>query len=196
MRARFARLYPLHFCLLTVVVVLHFFVFTDIAGSGGSFELADLPYHDLMLLGVGLVPLGWNYPAWSIGAEWWTYLSALPILRVLDHGLSWRTYVAIVLCLAGLLSFTLGICTHRFYRLPPERLRVVTSDAVVVLTILAMFLILHFAAPIPPAPDAPYFDSSGTSGMVFLGEISYSVSRSTGCSCSVAGTASASRPAR
>ena len=84
--------------------------------------------------------MGWNVPAWSIGAEWWTYLLALPLFRFLNRGVSARAFVLPVLCAGGLyalvffhprhvlditfdfgllrcvLDFVIGICVYQFYR--------------------------------------------------------------------------------
>ncbi len=77
LRRRFARLYPLH--LLTLLV----FVAIGAAGANGLVTLyhptrwtfGDLPFHLLALHAWGTTEtLGFNYPSWSVSAEFFCYI--------------------------------------------------------------------------------------------------------------------------
>ncbi|MFZ4507357.1 MAG: acyltransferase family protein [Fimbriimonas sp.] len=181
-RARFARIYPLHFFALLLNVALYFFIFSRMPGPGGGSDdggynnYATLPYHFFMLLGFGLTPLGWNFPSWSISTEWWTYLLALPLFRFLNRGVSALTYIAIGVCVAGLyllmhfspgkilditqdfglvrciLDFVVGICAYQFYRFPSAGTKL-KGDGTLLGATLAMVLLLHFGASTPPKID-------------------------------------------
>jgi len=81
LRARFARVYPLHLLLLLVYVGL---------AAIGIKQSQDNPdwsvtAHLLLLHAMGLFDhTTWNQPSWSISVEWWTYMVfpfALPLAR-------------------------------------------------------------------------------------------------------------------
>ncbi|AUP80579.1 acyltransferase family protein [Flavivirga eckloniae] len=79
--ARFARIYPLHFLVLTAEVCL-FLAYLYV----GKFELLSdwnqhiyrldaIPVQLLFLETVGIFDFAtWNMPAWSLSAEWWAYM--------------------------------------------------------------------------------------------------------------------------
>ncbi|WP_303316270.1 acyltransferase [Flavivirga abyssicola] len=79
--ARFARIYPLHFLVLTAEVCL-FIAYIYV----GKFELLSdfnqhlyrldaIPVQLLFLETVGIFDFAtWNMPAWSLSAEWWAYM--------------------------------------------------------------------------------------------------------------------------
>jgi len=84
LRARLARLYPLHLVLLGGFVLLELVKLAiDGAGLdafGGSHTLATLPGSLLLLNAAGLYDtITWNGPSWSISAEWIVGL-AFPLL--------------------------------------------------------------------------------------------------------------------
>lgn len=84
LRARLARLYPLHLALLAGFVLLELVkLAVDGAGLdafGGSHTLATLPGSLLLLNAAGLYDtITWNGPSWSISAEWIVGL-AFPLL--------------------------------------------------------------------------------------------------------------------
>ncbi len=173
--ARFSRIYPLHFFMLCLIITLCVIVLQRLPGAGQMYSWNTLPFHLLLLLSFGLVPLGWSIPAWSIGAEWWTYLLALPFLRYLHRGVSIRTFVAPLLCVSGLavllyfhprhilditsdfgllrcfLDFVVGICVYQIYRYLFDRdqwkRRFIGSDGGFVVAALLTVALLHFAAP-------------------------------------------------
>jgi peptidoglycan/LPS O-acetylase OafA/YrhL len=74
--ARLARIYPLHlFCLLIMVSL-----WAVAKGAGaqlpqGAFEVSQIPAHLFLVQAWGVVGSdGWNFPSWSISAEWFAYL--------------------------------------------------------------------------------------------------------------------------
>lgn len=74
---RLARIYPLH--LATLGVMLALYAAAGVAGAGvgepGAFKFADLPAHLLLVHAWGTTEsVGWNFPSWSISAEWGAYL--------------------------------------------------------------------------------------------------------------------------
>jgi peptidoglycan/LPS O-acetylase OafA/YrhL len=75
LRARLARLYPLHLVLLGGFVLLELLKLaidrTGLDAFGGSHTLATLPGSLLLLNAAGLYDtITWNGPSWSISAEW------------------------------------------------------------------------------------------------------------------------------
>ena len=77
LKNRIARVYPMHLAALVAMLVL--FAGAAILGVGESnpdaFRLSDLPAHLLMVHAWGTTPtVGWNFPSWSISAEWLAYL--------------------------------------------------------------------------------------------------------------------------
>jgi peptidoglycan/LPS O-acetylase OafA/YrhL len=79
--ARIARIYPTHLATLLMMVVLWFGA-TKMGATlaEGAFEVSQIPAHLLMIHAWGVVGSdGWNFPSWSISAEWFAYL-AFPVL--------------------------------------------------------------------------------------------------------------------
>ncbi|MCA8886093.1 MAG: acyltransferase, partial [Hyphomonadaceae bacterium] len=77
LKNRIARVYPMHLAALGAMLVL--FAGAAVLGVGESnpdaFRLSDLPAHLLMIHAWGTTPtVGWNFPSWSISAEWLAYL--------------------------------------------------------------------------------------------------------------------------
>lgn len=136
---RFFRLYPLHFAVLMAVFALELVKWalraqglSDSAPFTGAFTPGLLVVNLLMLQGLGLVrELGWNPPAWSIGAECVAYAffavvaargdmrpgrnallaiclasGALVALAAIKQSLDVNFGWGLVRCLAG---FTLGV---------------------------------------------------------------------------------------
>jgi peptidoglycan/LPS O-acetylase OafA/YrhL len=125
MWARFARIYPLHAAMLLVLVVREtFFTLIYILRNGadtwqadwlasapdlpftGSFSLLELARQLLLIqsLTQDTQHVSWNFPAWSIGTEWYAYL-ILPLwiallYRPLTQG-RWRVGVWLLLVGAG-----------------------------------------------------------------------------------------------
>lgn len=87
-RARLARVYPLHLCVLLMFVGLALAI--GLAGHQPGHPLAPIPLTGqrsvlafvanlFLLQGVHAGSLSWNYPAWSISTEFFAYL-AFPLL--------------------------------------------------------------------------------------------------------------------
>ncbi|MBK8542821.1 MAG: acyltransferase [Caulobacteraceae bacterium] len=77
LKNRIARVYPMHLAALGAMLVL--LAGAAILGVGESnpdaFRLSDLPAHLFMVHAWGTTPsVGWNFPSWSISAEWLAYL--------------------------------------------------------------------------------------------------------------------------
>lgn len=85
--ARFARIYPLHLFTLLLLIPLRmmaaawFPAMQD--GSWDSFlAWRAIPSNLLLTHAMNQhVYLSWNIVSWSIGAEWWTYVAALLLIR-------------------------------------------------------------------------------------------------------------------
>lgn len=75
--ARFARVYPLHFVTLFLMLALFAVaVFTDAKFDAGAFAVDHIPYHITLTQAWGFVDGdSWNFPSWSISSEWFAYLS-------------------------------------------------------------------------------------------------------------------------
>ncbi len=87
---RLARIWPMHLAMLAMVIVLYGAMLA--AGlepnNPARYDMALLPAHILMLHAWGIpdAALGFNYPSWSVSAEWFAYLLfplfAAPLLRL------------------------------------------------------------------------------------------------------------------
>lgn len=75
--ARLARVYPLH--ILALVTMIGIWGLGKIIGAdfeGGAFNLSQIPFHLTLTQAWGFVDSdGWNFPSWSISAEWFAYLT-------------------------------------------------------------------------------------------------------------------------
>ncbi|KTQ85145.1 acyltransferase [Aureimonas ureilytica] len=97
-QARFWRVYPLHFAMLML-----FLVFELIMRGGRGWEGAQTPetfLHNLLLThSLGFVSqLSWNYPSWSISAEFVSYI----LFAALAVGAArWLRAILPILALAG-----------------------------------------------------------------------------------------------
>ncbi|MGE0742905.1 MAG: acyltransferase family protein [Hyphomonadaceae bacterium] len=77
LKNRIARVYPMHLAALGAMIVL--FVGATAMGAGvgspDAFKWSDLPAHLFMVHAWGATnAVGWNFPSWSISAEWLAYL--------------------------------------------------------------------------------------------------------------------------
>ncbi len=105
LKNRIARVYPMHLAALGAMLVL--FAGASILGVGESnpdaFRLSDLPAHLLMVHAWGTTPtVGWNFPSWSISAEWLAYLLFPLVAGVVLEAKRWSgafAVGAIALCL-------------------------------------------------------------------------------------------------
>ncbi len=85
LKNRIARIYPMHLAALGAMLAL--FAGASLLGVGetnpDAFRLSDLPAHLLMVHAWGTTPsVGWNFPSWSISAEWGAYL-LFPLIAAL-----------------------------------------------------------------------------------------------------------------
>jgi peptidoglycan/LPS O-acetylase OafA/YrhL len=76
--ARFARIYPLHFFTLLVLVIL-----VPLTGGWNMIDsVASIPTNLFLIHSFGIHKVfTWNVPSWSISAEWWAYM-AFPFLII------------------------------------------------------------------------------------------------------------------
>ncbi|MBN8605292.1 MAG: acyltransferase [Caulobacterales bacterium] len=85
LKNRLARVYPMHLAALAAMIVLFVGATTLGAGVGSpdAFKLSDLAAHLLMIHAWGATAaVGWNFPSWSISAEWAAYL-LFPLIAAL-----------------------------------------------------------------------------------------------------------------
>jgi peptidoglycan/LPS O-acetylase OafA/YrhL len=177
--SRVARLYPLH------IMVLLLFVATALTSrlleyaATGTFE--TIPLHGprslaaplanlLMLQGLEAGQLSWNYPAWSISAEFAAYL-LFPLLLPTIWRASPRYKIVLAIFLIGILSlfsyyyggdfnqwdgpqtllrclpeFTLGTLLYAAFR-SGAYTPILGSDSVSVLILMTTLSVLHFGGP-------------------------------------------------
>lgn len=102
--ARVARLYPVHlFALVITAIGVLPFVYNkpEFTGVGGRFSWTAALASLLMLHGPWIDHRSWNYPAWSISAEWHAYL-IFPLLapllvRLNAIGLRWLVVLGVTI---------------------------------------------------------------------------------------------------
>jgi peptidoglycan/LPS O-acetylase OafA/YrhL len=108
--ARLARLYPVHLAMTLVVLAM---LGAAVVATGFQPRVADrfsgreLVLHVTLLHGWGFSRmLAWNYPSWSISAEWFAYLWFPIVYRlVLREESRARALLIAALALAGLAAF-------------------------------------------------------------------------------------------
>ena len=108
--ARLARIYPVHLAMTLVVAAL---LGAMVLATGfqprvaDRFSLRELALHVSLLHGWGFSRmLAWNYPSWSISAEWFAYLGFPLVHRfVLREESLRRAGLIALLALAGLAAF-------------------------------------------------------------------------------------------
>ena len=107
LKNRIARVYPMHLAALAAMLVL--FAGASVLGAGvGSpeaFKWSDLPAHLFMVHAWGATEaVGWNFPSWSISAEWAAYLLFPLIAALVVKAQRWSAAVALgalALCVAS-----------------------------------------------------------------------------------------------
>ncbi|MDY0007845.1 MAG: acyltransferase [Spongiibacteraceae bacterium] len=97
MLARFARIYPLHLFTLGLLVALELVALQLWGGSGR--RQPDMLVVNLLLLQVLPTYTYWNEPAWSISAEWLTYLWIPLLMAVLSRMRDYQHLITAILCL-------------------------------------------------------------------------------------------------
>ncbi len=107
LKNRIARVYPMHLAALSAMIML--FVGASAVGAGvgspDAFKWSDLPAHLFMVHAWGATPaVGWNFPSWSISAEWAAYL-LFPLVAALvlkaQRWSAWLAAGALALCLVS-----------------------------------------------------------------------------------------------
>lgn len=81
---RFARIYPGY--LVSLLAMIALVVVAGMMGIPKSEEMYPawgLPFEFLMVQAWGPLLPSWNYPAWSVSAEWFAYLFVFPIALIL-----------------------------------------------------------------------------------------------------------------
>ncbi|MFO1015276.1 MAG: acyltransferase [Caulobacteraceae bacterium] len=129
--ARLSRIYPVHLVTLAATVAI-WFVATRIGATFNpvAFDPAAIPQHLLLIHAWGTTPgMQWNFPSWSISAEWFAYL-CFPLAAVTVLGLQrWQwAPIAVAGVLFGLMFWAveshglpLGEVTRLgFIRIVPE----------------------------------------------------------------------------
>lgn len=181
MRARFARIYPLHLVLLAIYVGL---------ASIGMKQTTVNPEWSILANALLIHALGvfdhttWNIPSWSISVEWWTYVlfpfvaafaqrylragAALPalglsiclfILLAMHRGsMSITVGLAFVRCLIG---FTAGSCLYAIFLTRPT---VRPLGKINIAILAAIFIVLACL----PSPIADILAFIGFCSLVFV----------------------------
>jgi len=99
--ARFARIYPLHFFMLMITVLLIF-----IGGANPVFNPAAIPTHIFLLQSFGIHKIfTLNVPSWSISAEWWSYM----IFPVIVLWINKKKWLAVTCCTIFIIAAYLSI---------------------------------------------------------------------------------------
>jgi len=105
---RIARLYPVHLATLGALVVLVFAANLRGIPMTGDYPWAGLPFQLTMTHYWPFCPGGcWNYPSWSVSAEWFAYLFIFPgALFFLKSRIRQSLYL---FAACGLLLLSLGV---------------------------------------------------------------------------------------
>ncbi len=106
LRRRFARIYPLHFVMLLLVVA--FVLAARVGGAATThgldrFEAATLPAHLLLMQAWGIFfpgPGEWNPPSWSVSIEALAYLFFPLVVWVSVRAFDRRPWVPVLLAIA------------------------------------------------------------------------------------------------
>lgn len=107
LKNRIARVYPMHLAALGAMILL--FVGATAMGAGvgaaESFQWSDLPAHLFMVHAWGATSaVGWNFPSWSISAEWAAYLLFPLVAALVLKASRWSgalALTALALCVAS-----------------------------------------------------------------------------------------------
>jgi len=107
LKNRIARVYPMHLAALATMIVLFAGATAMGAGVGSpdAFKWSDLPAHLLMVHAWGTTQaVGWNFPSWSISAEWAAYLLFPLVAGLVLKTKRWSgafALLALALCVAS-----------------------------------------------------------------------------------------------
>ncbi len=108
LRRRLARIYPLHFVVLSAMLGFDLLLMATGRGDAARYPLTELPLHYALIQNWGFThALSWNDPAWSISTELAAYL-ALPFVGIVitrTRNVAWINIAFIGLFCAGLSLF-------------------------------------------------------------------------------------------
>lgn len=112
LKNRIARVYPMHLAALAAMIGL--FVVAGVMGAGvgspDAFKWSDLPAHLFMVHAWGATQaVGWNFPSWSISAEWAAYLLFPLVAAFVLKAQRWSGFVAagaLALCVVSFLGLS------------------------------------------------------------------------------------------
>lgn len=125
---RLARIYPLHFVTLMAHIILWgLHVYTNTFESLDfmrkyTYQAAAIPAQLFFIDGIGLFDFAiWNTPAWSLSAEWWSYVLFPFVLFLVSRigKLSMIVLPVVILSLWCLLEFKLA-ATQPFVMFPAD----------------------------------------------------------------------------
>lgn len=175
---RFARLYPLHLLLLIVflgIECLKWVALQRLGLSGGSQPFEENSWESFtanvtLLHNWTWAELTWNYPSWSISAEYYTYLLyGLIVLGTVGRKSLFVILAALIAFGAALvlgqtgfgignvagparvlLSFFLGVLSFQLYRYLDLRNKVTSGIWAILPVALAIWIELHQTGPMDP----------------------------------------------
>jgi peptidoglycan/LPS O-acetylase OafA/YrhL len=169
--ARFSRVYPLH--IFTLLLLMPFAILFPIIspsvvdGSWTTFFAWSAIWDNLVLINAMNQHnyLSWNIVAWSIGAEWWTYVAAIFILPLVYQKRNFQIFALAFLAIASLCwmvyfkknlditfdygffrclaEFFLGAVVYQLYLKSIWKIGF-SKNAVFLVLILLLVLIFHF----------------------------------------------------
>lgn len=99
--ARLSRIYPVHLVTLAATILIWLVAMKMGATfSPVAFDPAVLPQHLLLIHAWGTTPtVQWNFPSWSISAEWFAYLT-FPVAATLVLAFRRRPMIGVTLAMA------------------------------------------------------------------------------------------------
>lgn len=108
---RFARIYPLHFFTL-ILAVIYILMLKNFINSETEVYVSHLIPHLTLTHAWGFLEgIRWNFPSWSVSAEWFAYLFIFPLIHYMYR--RWRMFVLQALTVISV--FLLMFITRDFY---------------------------------------------------------------------------------
>jgi peptidoglycan/LPS O-acetylase OafA/YrhL len=173
LKSRWLRIYPLHFFTLALLVAAYFvlpLLFADISkdGSWQTFFAPSAIVDNLLLIHAmnQHVYLSWNIVSWSIAAEWWVYIAAVPLIFLAQQK-TWITIAQFIIFASSiyfffahfktldvtfnygwlrcLSEFGLGIIAYNVYK-KSFVAKVFSSDVLSGLLLCTVIITMHYAA--------------------------------------------------
>jgi peptidoglycan/LPS O-acetylase OafA/YrhL len=119
---RIARVYPVHLITLLALIAMVFTARFAGVRMEGDYPIGGLPAHLSMTHYFPFVEAGqWNYPSWSISAEWFAYLFVFPV----GWWLLQKTLRPLPLLAGSALLMFVWSCAHHFEQNPSSTLGVI-----------------------------------------------------------------------